>query len=188
MLRLIAILIMLASASAYAQTPQGNHHHMGADGPHGTHLPRPTQPGQGAFAAIQEIVELLEADPETNWSKVNVDGLRQHLVDMNNVTLAANVKNEPLDGGIRYSVTGVGPVKDSIRRMVTAHAATMDGVDGWAFKASEIEDGAALTVLVPPKDADKLRGLGFFGVVTRGMHHQDHHLMIARGDNPHHQR
>ena len=107
---------------------------------------------------------------------------------MNNVTLAANVKNEPLDGGIRYSVTGVGPVKDSIRRMVTAHAATMDGVDGWAFKASEIEDGAALTVLVPPKDADKLRGLGFFGVVTRGMHHQDHHLMIARGDNPHHQR
>ena len=27
--------------------------------------------------------------------------------------------------------------------------------------------------------------LGFIGVVTRGMHHQMHHLMLARGENPH---
>jgi hypothetical protein len=32
----------------------------------------------------------------------------------------------------------------------------------------------------------KLRGLGLFGVLTVGMHHQEHHLMIARGDSPHH--
>jgi hypothetical protein len=144
-----------------------------------------TQPGQGAFAAIQEIVEILAADPKTDWSKVNIDALRQHLVDMNNVTLAANVKNEPIDGGMRFDVTGEGPVRDSIRRMMAAHAATMNGIDGWKFEAAEIEGGASLTVHPPAKDLDRLRGLGFFGVMTLGMHHQMHHLMIARGQNPH---
>ena len=144
-----------------------------------------SEPGQGAFAAIQEIVEILIADPKTDWSKVNIDALRRHLIDMNDVTLAANVKNEPIDGGMRFDVTGEGPVRDSIRRMTTAHAATMNGVDGWKFEATEIDGGASLTVHAPAKDADKLRGLGFLGVLTFGMHHQMHHLMIARGESPH---
>ena len=40
-------------------------------------------------------------------------------------TLAAQVASEPIDGGMRYSVTGAGPVSDSIRRMLLAHAATL---------------------------------------------------------------
>ena len=144
-----------------------------------------TQPGQGAFAAIQEIVEIVAADPKTDWSRVNIDALRQHLIDMNSVTLAANVKNEPIDGGMRFDVTGEGPVRNSIRRMTIAHAATMNGVDGWKFEATEIKGGASLTVHPPAKDVDKLRGLRIPGVLTLGMHHQEHHLMIARGENPH---
>ena len=46
----------------------------------------------------------------------------------------------------------------------------------------EIDGGKSLVVL--PHDADKLRRLGFFGVLTLGMHHHAHHLMIARGENP----
>ena len=145
----------------------------------------PTQPGQSAFAAIQEIVAILVADPKTDWSKVDIDALRQHLVDMNNVTLAADVKSAPVDGGMRFDVTGEGPVRDSIRRMVAAHASTMNGVDGWRFEAVEIDGGESLIARPPAKDADKLRGLGFFGVLTLGMHHQTHHLMLARGENPH---
>jgi hypothetical protein len=53
------------------------------------------------------------------------------------------------------------------------------------IQAAEIDGGAALTVHALPNDRNKLRGLGFFGVLTLGMHHQMHHLMIARGDNPH---
>src|SRR5215475_7467525 len=30
----------------------------------------PTIPGQDAFGAIQEIVQILDADPNTDWSKV----------------------------------------------------------------------------------------------------------------------
>jgi hypothetical protein len=145
----------------------------------------PTEPGQSAFAAIQEIVGILNADPKTDWSKVNIDALRQHLVDMNNVVLAAEVKDVPVGNGMRFDVTGEGPVRDSIRRMVSAHAAAMNGVDGWALEAAEIDGGESLTVLLPDKDAAKLRGLGFFGVLALGMHHQAHHLMIARGQSPH---
>jgi hypothetical protein len=207
MIRAFALIAFLIPAAAFAQSNReppagmGAGHHM----MHGQHMMSPgrrmqheqmmqgqqlagvvaTQPGQGAFAAIQEIVEILAADPKTDWSKVNIDALRQHLIDMNSVTLAANVKNEPIGGGMRFDVTGEGPVRDSIRRMTAAHAATMNGVDGWKFEAAEIEGGAALTVHAPAKDVDKLRGLGLLGVLTLGMHHQEHHLMIARGENPH---
>jgi hypothetical protein len=125
------------------------------------------------------------ADPGTDWSKVDIDALRQHLVDMSNVTLAASVKSVPVEAGMRFDVTGEGPVRDSIRRMVAAHAATMNAVDGWTFEAEDIDGGASLTVRPPPKDAGKLKGLGFFGVLALGMHHQAHHLMIARGEHPH---
>jgi hypothetical protein len=145
----------------------------------------PSQPGQGAFAAIQEIVAILEADTATDWSKVNIEALRQHLIDMNNVTLQAHVENQPIADGMVFVVTGTGPVSGSIRRMVSAHAATMNGAGGWRFEASEVEGGARLTVHVPPADVAKLGGLGFLGVMTRGMHHQMHHLMLARGANPH---
>lgn len=180
MLRTAFFLVFLIPVHAYAQA---DHHHAGGMP---TAHSNPAQPGQAAFAAIQEIVEILEADPSTDWSKVNIEALRQHLIDMDNVTLRAEVKSEPIDGGMRFIVSGLGPVKDSIQRMVMAHAATMDGVENWKFAATPMEAGAILTVTTPSADAEKLRALGFIGVMTRGMHHQDHHLMIARGHHPHH--
>lgn len=147
----------------------------------------PSQPGQAAFAAIQEIVDILVADPNTDWSTVDIDALRRHLVDMSNVTLHANVDTIPVDGGIRYEVTGSGEVRGSIRRMIEAHAATMNGRDGWSYQREDRPQGAAMTVIVAdPADRAKLRGLGFFGVLALGMHHQAHHLMIATGHAPHH--
>jgi hypothetical protein len=193
MIRAIALFACLLPAIALAQSDhehhggsQGSHHQMMMGDEHHSGQPAPAQAGQAAFAAIQEIAGILEADPKTDWSKVDIEALRQHLIDMNNVTLAADVKSEPIEGGMRFTVTGPGSVRDSIRRMVVAHAATMNGIDGWDFEPSEIEGGATLTVRSPAADATKLRGLGFIGVMTRGMHHQMHHLMIAKGEHPHH--
>jgi hypothetical protein len=198
--RVIAVLLVLLPSVALGQSAPQSHSAGAAGAPsamhHQTAAPTsmhhqmadgsvPTEPGQAAFAAIQEIVGILEADPKTDWSKVNIEALRQHLIDMSNVTLAARVASEPVEGGMRYRVTGDGPVRDSIRRMVTAHAAAMDGVDGWHFEAASADDGAVMTVRPPSKDLAKLRGLGFIGMLARGMHHQTHHLMIARGENPH---
>lgn len=187
--RLALLLVLLSSLPVLAQDQTAHMKHMGEMTHAATTQPTsslPTQPGQAAFAAIQEIEEMLEADPSTDWSKVDIEALRRHLIDMNNVTLAAEIENEPIDDGMRFVVTGVGAVADSVRRMVTAHAATMSGNGDWRFEATPTDSGAVLTVHVPPKDIEKLHGLGFIGVMARGMHHQQHHLMIARGGNPHH--
>jgi len=104
---------------------------------------------------------------------------------MDQVTLHAKVVAQPVAGGMTFVVTGERPVADSIRRMVMAHAATMNGVNSWQYAAAKIPGGATMTVTVSARDQDMLHGLGFFGVLTIGMHHQEHHLMIARGEHPH---
>lgn len=148
--------------------------------------PSVTEGGQSAFAAIAQIVQVLEADPATDWTKVNIEALRQHLIDMDNVTLRAGVEATPLPTGARFAVTSPDPVvQGSIRRMVAAHAATMTGVNGWTLTAEEIDSGAVLTVAGAEADAARINGLGLIGVMTLGMHHQAHHLMVARGENPH---
>jgi len=185
---LLALFVLLASLAAHAQThaPAVNHGVYGAN-PGSALKAMPTQPGQGAFAAIQEIVAMLDADPNTDWSKVDIDGLRRHLVDMNNVTLHAEVTTTPTEKGVRFVVTGTGPVRESIRRMVKAHAETMSGVNGMIIVTKDYPEGAVMTFTVENlADLPKLEGLGFFGIMTIGMHHQAHHLMIASGRAPHH--
>lgn len=105
---------------------------------------------------------------------------------MENVTLRAVATSEPIDGGMRFTVVSQGDVQGSIRRMVSAHAAAMRPTADWRYSSQEIDGGAVLTVLAPPSDLVKLKALGFMGLMTTGMHHQAHHLMIARGHHPHH--
>ena len=106
----------------------------------------PTLPGQDAFGAVQEIVRILEADPKTDWSKVNLEALRQHLIDMNEVTLKADAVAKPVDGGVEIAITGSGRTLVAIQRMVPAWAATMNGYKGWATKMAPLPDGELLTV------------------------------------------
>src|SRR4051794_4975790 len=108
--RATVLFILLFPVIAAAQPMPG--HHMGEM----KAAAKPTEPGQSAFAAIQEIVQILEADPATDWRTVNVEALRQHLIDMDNVTMRADVKNEPVEGGMNFIVSGTGPVRDSIQR------------------------------------------------------------------------
>lgn len=144
--------------------------------------PRPTLPGQDAFGAIQEIVHILEADPKTDWSKVDLESLRKHLIDMNEVTLNAEVLQWPINGGFSAAVTGSGRTLDAIQRMVPAHARTINGRNGWKVEAEMLENGVILTVATrDPNDVARVRGLGFIGVLVRGSHHRLHHLAMARG-------
>ncbi|WP_158046901.1 hypothetical protein [Skermanella pratensis] len=142
----------------------------------------PTMPGQDAFGAIQEIVRILDADPATDWSKVDIEALRRHLVDMNEVTLNATVLATPVEGGARYEVSGEGRTLEAIRRMVTAHAREIDGMDGWSVRAEPATTGVVLTATAADSgQAARIRGLGFNGIMARGGHHQAHHLAMARG-------
>lgn len=146
----------------------------------------PTLPGQDAFGAVQEIVRVLESDPKTDWSKVDLEALRQHLIDMNDVTLKAEVATKAVDGGLEMAVTGSGRTLAAIQRMVPAHAAEMDGRNGWSAKTAVLNNGVLLTVTAgDPKEVAHIRGLGFIGILVSGSHHQPHHLAMAKGEPIH---
>jgi hypothetical protein len=48
-------------------------HQWGGDGGMHRASANPTMPGQEAFGAIQEIVRILDADPKTDWSRVDLE-------------------------------------------------------------------------------------------------------------------
>jgi hypothetical protein len=145
----------------------------------------PTSPGQDAFGAIQEVVQILEADPATDWSKVNITALREHLIDMNEVTLRANASERTLDNGIEIAVIGEGRTPAAIKRMVPAHANELS-MHGWNAKTEDLPNGVKLTVIASnAQPLAKLRALGFMGIMAQGGHHQPHHLMMAKGEFVH---
>ena len=131
----------------------------------------PTMPGQDAFGAIQEIVRILDADPKTDWSKVDLEALRQHLIDMNEVTLKADADAKPIDGGLEVTITGTGRTLVAIQRMIPAWVQTMNGHHGWTANAATLPNGELLTVTATdPKEIQHIRGLGFIGLLASGSH------------------
>jgi hypothetical protein len=180
---------LAASGVAYAQTaiPQHRAPATAAAAHRGSHgdAAIPTLPGQDAFGAVPEIVAILEADPHTDWSKVDLEALRQHLIDMNEVTLKAAAAAKPIGGGLEVAVSGEGRTLVAIQRMVPAWAQAMNGHQGWRTGTTALPGGELLTVTASdPKEVAHIRGLGFIGLLASGSHHQPHHLAIARGDMP----
>lgn len=146
----------------------------------------PQQGGQSAFAAIAEIVRILSADASTDWPKVNIEALRQHLIDMDDVTLRSVVEQAAVPGGARFTVRGEGRVAFAIRRMAKAHAQMVGAERGEHASVEEIPGGARVTITAAnARDTTKvarIRALGFVGLLTTGDHHGPHHIAMARGD------
>jgi hypothetical protein len=167
-------------------SPDGEMHASHMRGTSGPPSAGPTMPGQDAFGAIAEIVRILEADPATDWSKVDIERLRQHLIDMNEVVLRSSIKPTPVTGGLAMEITGSGRTEQAIRATAVPHAAELDRMPEWSAKTETIPGGVRLTVLARRPDDTKLvarvRGLGFAGLLTTGAHHQPHHLAMARGE------
>jgi len=151
----------------------------------------PREPGQDAFGAIAEVVRILDADPGTDWNRVDLERLRQHLIDMNEVVLRSQVKSTPVPGGLAMEITGSGRTEQAIHTMVVAHAGELDRMPAYAARTESIAGGVRLTVTArsgDAKDVARLRALGFAGLLTEGAHHGPHHLAMARGDAPDHAR
>jgi len=198
-----AVFVVAAAGVAIAET-MPDHHSMGSGhmqemmrqhqcmmsggghaGMHGAST-TPTMSGQDAFGAIQETVRILEADPKTDWSKVDLEAFRQHLIDMNEVVLKADAAAKPIDGGLEVTITGSGRTLVAIQRMIPAYAQTVNGLNGWTAKAATLTNGELLTVTATdPKEVQHIRGLGFIGLLASGSHHQPHHLAMAKGEFDH---
>jgi len=98
-----AVLVGSSLGKAQNSTQFDHTQHMHANG-----AAVPTMPGQEVFGTIQEIVQILEADPTTDWSKVNIAALREHLIGMDEVTMRAAAIDRALSNGVEITVTGQG--------------------------------------------------------------------------------
>lgn len=178
-----AILLIALSANATADNSQKMDHsqHMkmmkSAD-----NTDVPTEAGQAGFAAIAEIVRLLSENPDTDWSKVNIDALREHLLDMDRLVTGAEVQEQAIENGMRFNVTGKSAVLRAIQNMVPAHTAELSKMPEYTATTEIIDNGVAMIITgKDDKTALKIKGLGFFGLMATGSHHQPHHFSMATG-------
>ena len=147
-----------------------------------------TMPGNDAFGAIQEVTARLLADPDTDWRRVNLEALRVHLVDMENMTLRVDVVEQiPTPAGISVVIEPQDArAMASLRRVLAVHPAQLAAETGWTMSVLEESGRFTLTIETEnPDEIELIRGLGYIGTMAIGNHHKIHHWMIATGANPH---
>jgi hypothetical protein len=183
-------LVSLSAVRVYAQTmthTPGMQHTPGMthDAPKADSGTR-KESGHAAFAALSEIVRQLDADPNTDWSRVNIERLRQHLIDMDEVVMHAAVTAENITGGARYRVRGDSRTAAAISRILRDHAAMLQSEAGLVARTVPRPDGVVFTVTArdmrDKRAIARIRALGVVGLLTVGEHHTAHHMALARGD------
>lgn len=143
--------------------------------------------GTDAFATLQEAIIALEANPNTNWEKVNMEALRLHLIQMQDMTLNVNVVQKNINRGFQAVITPtIDRAVQSLTQILSSHPAQMQAETGWDMQVANNNGVFTLTVTSNNiKEIAKIRGLGYIGVMAYGKHHQPHHWAIASGKNPH---
>lgn len=139
--------------------------------------------GQAQFAALIEIVSLLEKDKNTDWDSVDIDALRSHLLDMSRLIQDTKATTKIIsDRQINYTVTGNAESIPSIHRMAVAHAHYIEQSRGWAINSEVNNKDAVVQITVEnPETLTRLEALGFYGFMSLDSHHQAHHYQIALG-------
>ncbi|MFP4622528.1 MAG: hypothetical protein ACLFM7_14565 [Bacteroidales bacterium] len=157
----------------------GQHNHTGKSS---TPL---TMPGNEVFGTIQEVVQKLEADPDTDWSEVDLEALRQHLLDMKAFTEEVEVlSKKPVENGVKIQVRPKSKqAVGALKRLFSMHPAMLKKEKGWEMKTQK--QGKQWTIICTTDEqteVDRIRALGYIGLLAEGAHHQRHHWMIATGE------
>ncbi len=147
-----------------------------------------TEAGNDVFGTIQEVIAKLNADPNTDWNKVNIEALRSHLVDMYEMTINVNIiSQKPVKNGLRVKMQAIGNrASAALKRVFSAHPMMLEQETGWKMSVEMNNNEYTLTITSNKlEDVDKIRGLGYIGLMAYGNHHQPHHWSMAKGSNPH---
>jgi hypothetical protein len=146
-----------------------------------------TESGTDPFAVIQEAIALLEANPATDWSVVNIDALRSHLVAMQDMTLNVTVEQQPINLGFIAVVTPTtNRALESMIQVLSVHPSQMKNETGWDMTVTNNNGVFTISVTTDQLlDVEKIRGLGYIGIMAYGNHHQPHHWAMASGEDPH---
>lgn len=180
---LVLVLSLTVFLGVAAKAADKHQHHHGVAG-----NPVLTEAGNDAFGTLQEVVDRLVSDPDTDWDKVNLEALREHLVDMDLFTKQVTVVSQrKIKHGTEIVVLPDNEkAAQSLARAMSAHPAMVEQETGWDMQVAKQDQGYRLTVTSEKrKDAKRIRGLGYIGIMALGQHHQAHHWMIANGADPH---
>ena len=147
-----------------------------------------TEPGNAIFATIQEVVNQLLQDDDTDWEKVDLESLRQHLIDMENFTVNVQVISKTdIEQGVQVLIEpNTTQAAGSLDRALSAHPAMLEQETGWSMVSEKSGNNYRIQITSSnPEDVVKIRALGYIGIMTMGSHHQPHHWAMASGNNPH---
>ena len=144
-----------------------------------------TMPGNEIFGTIQEVIHKLEANPNTDWSKVNLEALRQHLLDMKAFTEEVEVVDKkPIANGVEIHVRPqTKRAEGALKRLFSIHPKMLKKELGWDMTAKQNGNQLWAITCTTKKSSEvvKIRALGYIGLLAEGSHHQLHHWMIATG-------
>lgn len=170
-------ILLFILSSLPGQLLAQQHHHTNAKAPL-------TMPGNEIFGTIQEVIKKLEADPNTDWSEVDLEALRQHLLDMKAFTEEVSViSQKPVDNGIEIRVKPeTERATGALKRLFKMHPLMLKKEKGWDMDTNQDKDQYIIRVTTKDNtEIEKIRALGYIGILAEGAHHQLHHWMIATG-------
>jgi len=172
--------LLLAAAAAPPSTPS-----VEAGAPTASHPPSPAPTAAPAsLAVLAGLVARLEADPSTDWRRVDLEVVRRHLADLERVTLAAEVRAEELPGGVGLTVTGPDPASvAAIQRLLPERAARLAEARRWRVTTATLPEGLRVEIRsLDPREAGRIRALGLAGLLVAGPLDDAYLLSLARGE------
>ncbi|MGM0571136.1 hypothetical protein [Marinobacter sp.] len=183
----LSLLLCALSLPVYSQDHTQHDAHGGS---HSSAMKQPalTEPGNAIFGTIQEVIHHLQQNPDTDWSKVDLEALRQHLLDMKDIAENVEVlEKRPINQGVTLLVAPLtSRAEEALERVLAAHPEQLRRETGWEMIVGSQGDRYRITTTSEdPEDTAILNGLGYIGLMAYGNHHQPHHWAMGSGQNPH---
>ena len=144
--------------------------------------------GNDIFSTIQEVIDKLNNDPDTDWGKVDIEALRQHLLDMNDMATNVEIINQkPLNNGLEVVVQALtARAETTLAKVFNVHPVYLKRETGWnMLVVRNNKQFIVSTTTQDPKQVKKIIALSYIGLMAYGNHHQPHHWGISTSQNPH---
>ncbi len=186
LITLLSVGFVTYTATVYAVEEHSTNHHKQMTAQNQTTLL--TEAGNDIFGTIQEVITNLNANPHTDWTKVNITALKEHLLDMRDMTINVEViSKKALKNGSEILIRPTNKrARQAMKRVLSGHPAQLKNETSWQMKVQKNGLKYLLTTTTnKAKDVNKIIGLGYIGLMAYGSHHQPHHWSIATGNNPH---
>lgn len=187
-LTVVPAFTLAALLTSHAASENGHSHNASHD--HAAMHPDVTltEAGNDVFGTLQEVIRALNENPNTDWSQVDLEALRQHLLDMRDMTLNVDViESEALKNGAQWTIQATTKrAQAALTRVLAAHPEQLAHETGWVMTVEHADEKFQIQVTSQhAKDAAKIQGLGYIGIMAYGDHHQPHHWAMANSANPH---